>query len=151
MNDEDYMRIALMEAEKAFGEGEIPIGAIIVDENGSVISKGHNIKEREKTPILHAEIVSLLNLHNSTKRMYLNGYTMYVTLEPCPMCATALVMERISRVVFALEDLRYGACGSVFNLIDEPHLNHRIQITKGILREEALRLLRQFFERLRED
>jgi len=151
MTDEEYMRLALLEAESAYDLDEIPIGAVIVDENGRVISKEHNLKEGRKTPILHAEIVALLNLHTQTRRMYLNGCTMYVTLEPCPMCAAALVMERISRIVFAAEDLRYGACGSVYNLVEDRRLNHKIEVTRGVSRDEAEGLMKRFFSKLRED
>ncbi len=149
-DDNYYMLEALKEAQKAYDEGEIPVGAIIVNENGEIAGRGHNLKKRHRIPILHAEIVAILDAHRNRAGLYLTGYTMYTTLEPCPMCAAALVNERISRIVFAAEDSKYGACGSVYNITNDSNLNHRIHIKSRVMKEEASALLKRFFARLRE-
>ncbi len=149
-SDIEYMRLALLEAKKAFEYGEVPVGAVIVDKDGNVLGQGFNLKENSKLPILHAEIVSILDAHKNNRRMYLDGCTIYVTLEPCPMCASALVYERIHRIIYSASDNKYGACGSVFNLIRNDAMNHKIEVTGGLLKEESMTLIKTFFERLRD-
>ncbi|MCX7944070.1 MAG: nucleoside deaminase [Deltaproteobacteria bacterium] len=148
-NDINYMREALCEATKAYNALEIPVGAVIVNEFGEIVGRGYNLKETTKVPILHAEIVAILNAHKIRKKMYLSNCTIYTTLEPCPMCAAALVNERISHIVYALEDMKYGACGSAYNLVSDNKLNHRILVRAGVLREESLNLIKRFFNQLR--
>ncbi len=145
-----FMGEALNEARKAFESGEIPVGAVIVSNEGEILSRGFNLKETTKIPLMHAEIVAILDLHRNHNMMYLYGCTLYTTLEPCPMCAGALVNERISEIVFAAEDKKYGACGSVFNLTSDRNLNHSIRVRSGILREDAISLIDKFFSHLRE-
>ncbi len=148
-DDISFMTEALKEAQKAYDAGEIPVGAVIVNERGEIIGRGYNLKESTKIPILHAEIVAILDAHRYGSLMYLSGCTLYTTLEPCPMCAGALLNERISEIVFATEDSRYGACGSVYNLVSDNHLNHRISVRRGIMRDESASLIKNFFQRLR--
>lgn len=149
MSDVEYMKIALDEAREAFEAGEVPVGAVIVDIKGNIIGRGYNLKENSNIPILHAEIVAILSVHRNQRRMYLDGCTIYVTLEPCPMCAAALLQERISRIVYSASDYKYGACGSVFNLTENNAMNHRIKVIGGVLSDESSALLKSFFERLR--
>lgn len=143
------MSEALKEARKAFEAGEVPVGAIIVNEEKRIIGRGYNLKETKKIPLFHAEIVAILDAHKNENRMYLLGCSLYTTLEPCPMCAGALINERISEIIFATEDKRFGACGSVYNLTSDNHLNHKIKVRCGILKDEASFLIKDFFERLR--
>ncbi|MCX7958805.1 MAG: nucleoside deaminase [Deltaproteobacteria bacterium] len=149
-DDISFMREALSEAEKAFEAGEIPVGALIVNRDGKIIARGMNLKETTKTPIMHAEIVAIIDAHRNRRMMYLTDSILYTTLEPCPMCAGALVNERISEIVFAAEDKKYGACGSVYNIASDSNMNHRIIVTGGVLRDESVSLINKFFARLRE-
>ncbi|MGB9600104.1 MAG: nucleoside deaminase [Myxococcota bacterium] len=146
-----FMKEALLMAQKAYLEKEVPVGSVIVDRNGEIIGRGYNLKESAKLPILHSEIIAILNAYKNFSGMYLIGCTLYTTLEPCPMCAAALVNIRISRIVFAADDPKYGACGSVFNLASDPHLNHRIEVMGGVLRDESVNLIKTFFSELRRE
>ncbi len=151
MKDDIYfMSEALRLAQKAFELNEVPVGALIVDSEENIIGRGLNLKETTKMPVMHAEMVAIISAHKNKKMMYLSGCTLYTTLEPCPMCAGALVNERITRIVFATEDNRYGACGSVYNLSFDNNLNHKIQVVSGVLREESVALIKRFFGSLRE-
>ncbi len=149
MEDEAYMREALAEAERAYRKGEIPVGAVAVKE-GVVIGRGHNQKEELRDPTAHAEMTALKQAGQALRGWRLRGVTVYSTLEPCPMCAGALVMARVDRLVYAVEDPKSGACGSVFDLVRSPHLNHRLKVTKGVLAEETQELLDRFFQELRQ-
>jgi tRNA(adenine34) deaminase len=148
MEDEVHMREALAEAERAYHKGEIPVGAVAVKE-GVIIGRGHNQKEELRDPTAHAEMTALKQAAQALGGWRLRGVTLYSTLEPCPMCAGALVMARVDRLVYAVEDPKSGACGSVFNLVRSPHLNHRLKVSKGILEEETQELLDRFFQELR--
>lgn len=146
--DELYMREALDEAEKALPTGDVPVGAVIV-KDGKVVSRGHNEKEKRKDPTAHAEILAIRHAAEALGHWRLEGSTMYVTLEPCPMCASALVLARVSRVVIGAPDPKMGACGSIFDIVRHPAVNHRLLVTHGVLEKECGEILRRFFESLR--
>lgn len=148
MSDEEYMRQALKEAEQALLEGEVPIGAVIVRQ-GEIIASTHNLKEARKDPTAHAEVLAIQEATNKLNKWRLNDCTMYVTLEPCPMCAGALVQCRMKRVVYGTDDLKAGAAGSVVNLLDEPRFNHQVFLTSGVLQEECRDIMQKFFSQLR--
>nr|HID59941.1 nucleoside deaminase [Desulfobacterales bacterium] len=142
------MRLALKEAEKAFDEGEIPVGAIVVKDQ-RVIGRGHNQVENLNDPTAHAEIIAIGAAAGEVKSWRLVGCTIYVTLEPCAMCAGAIVLARLSRLVFGAFDPRAGACGSLMNIIQDERLNHHIDLTSGILSQECSGILKSFFQTLR--
>lgn len=139
------MRLALKEAEKALEEDEVPVGAIIVHE-GHIIARAHNQRERLKDPTAHAEMIAITQAAAYLENWRLEGATLYVTKEPCVMCAGAMVQARLTKLVFGTADEKGGACGSVVNLVEQPRFNHRVKVTKGILAEEAASLLREFFQ-----
>ncbi|GAB6934931.1 tRNA adenosine(34) deaminase TadA [Calditerricola yamamurae] len=149
-NEQDcwFMREALAEARKAEAIGEVPIGAVIV-RNGEVVGRGHNLRETGKDPTLHAEMVAIREAASRLGGWRLLGCTLYVTLEPCPMCAGAIVQARIERVVYGAPDPKAGCAGTLMNLLDEPRFNHQVAVTSGVLAEECAQLLRDFFRRLR--
>ena len=142
--DEYFMRLALREAARAPEHGDVPIGAVVVRE-GEVIGAGHNEREIRSDPTAHAEMIALRDAARSLGSWRVLDAVMYVTLEPCAMCAGAIVLARIPRVVFGTEDPKAGAAGSVFNILAEPRLNHRPQVESGLLAEECGELLRAFF------
>ncbi|HHW14884.1 MAG TPA: nucleoside deaminase [Firmicutes bacterium] len=142
------MRLALAEAEEAARLGEIPIGAVLVAQ-GEVIGTGHNLRETLQDPTLHAEIVALRRAAQNKRSWRLTGATMYVTIEPCPMCAGALVLARVSRLVYGAKDPKAGAVDSLMDLVRDERLNHRLEVTSGVLAEEATALLQAFFQDLR--
>ena len=148
MDDRDWMRLALVEAEAAAREGEVPVGALVV-RGEEVLGRGHNRREGTGDPLAHAELLALREAAGRVTGWRLLGATMYVTLEPCAMCAGALVNSRIERLVFAASDPKAGFCGSLGNLVADGRLNHRLEVTSGVLGEESGRLLRDFFRRLR--
>lgn len=148
--DEEFMQEALNEAIKAYELKEIPIGAIIV-RNGEVIGRGHNLKETLKDATLHAEISAIKNACNNLKGWRLPGCTMYVTLEPCSMCAGALVNARVEKLVIGARDLKTGACGSVLNIVQMDKLNHQVDVVFGVMEEECSSLLSDFFKELRKN
>lgn len=139
---------ALAEAKAAAAIGEIPVGAILVSDEGAVFT-AHNQKERQQDPVAHAEILALQAAARGLKRWRLGG-TLYVTLEPCAMCAGALIQARVDRLVFGAFDLKAGACGSVIEVLREPLFNHRIEALGGVFAKESEHLLQDFFGRLRE-
>ena len=146
--DEKWMRLALKEAEKARDLLEVPIGAVIVNASG-LVAKGHNRRETWKTPIGHAEIIAL---HRASKRLQawrLTGTTLYVTLEPCVMCAGALVLSRVDRIVFGALDPKAGGSQSLYQITHDPRLNHRLQVEGGLLQEECSKILSDFFKKKR--
>ncbi|MEW6329912.1 MAG: tRNA adenosine(34) deaminase TadA [Pseudomonadota bacterium] len=143
--DERFMRRALELARHAEQAGEVPVGAVVVL-NGEVIGEGWNQPIVSRDPTAHAEIVALRAAAAHLKNYRLTDTTLYVTLEPCAMCAGAIVHARVARVVYGAADPKAGAAGSVFNLLDSSALNHRAQITRGILAEECGAVLRKFFE-----
>jgi len=142
--DERFMRLALQLAAKAGDAGEVPVGAVVVN-GGEVIAQRANGREATGDPTAHAELLALRDAAIVTASWRLVGTTLYVTLEPCPMCAGALVAARVSRVVFAAPDPKAGACGSLYNLCADPRLNHELAVTRGVLREDAARLLSEWF------
>ena len=146
--DQHFMRMALKLAEEAAREGEVPIGAVAVKE-GLVLGKGRNRTEALNDPTAHAEMEAITAAANTLGDKRLDGVTLYVTLEPCSMCAGALVLARINRLVFAASDPKAGACGTLYRIHDDPRLNHRYLVTSGVLEEEAAGLLKEFFRKLR--
>jgi tRNA(adenine34) deaminase len=146
--DKVYMSEALKEARKAFAEDEVPVGAVVVHQ-GKVIARGYNQVERLKDPTAHAEMLALTSATNFLGAKWLNGASIYVTIEPCPLCAGALVLSRIKEVCFGAKDPKAGACGSVINIINHRKLNHRLKVKKGILEKECAVLLREFFKKKR--
>lgn len=146
--DEQWMNEALAEARKAWDRGEVPIGAVIVKDE-EVIARGHNLRETERQATAHAELIAIQSACQKLGSWRLENCTLYVTLEPCPMCTGGLIQSRIARVVYGADDPKGGACGSVLNLLDEPKFNHRVPARAGILAEEAGNMLREFFRSLR--
>jgi tRNA(adenine34) deaminase len=147
--DEVFMRVALLEAQRAAAEGEVPVGAVLV-RSGEIVARGRNAVERGADATLHAELIAIRQASAKLGRRLLEC-TLYVTLEPCPMCAGAIVWSRIPRLVFAASDPRAGACGTLYNIVQDERLNHRCQVRSGVLAEESAALLRSFFQRLRAD
>jgi tRNA(adenine34) deaminase len=139
------MGLALLEATRASDQGEVPVGAVALHQ-GRVIAARHNEREQRGDPVAHAEILTLSDAAAALGSWRLEGVTLVVTLEPCPMCAGALVAARVGRLVFGAPDLRAGACGSLYNLCDDPRLNHQVPVTAGVRSAEASRLLSAFFE-----
>lgn len=146
--DTFYMSEALKEAGKASDEDEVPVGAVIVYK-GKIIARSHNQVERLKDPTAHAEMIALTSAANFLGTKWLNGASMYVTIEPCSMCAGAFVLARIGAVFFGAHDPKTGACGSVFNIACHKKLNHQISIKGGVLKEECGSLLSEFFKKKR--
>ena len=146
---EFFMREALKEAKKAYNKLEIPVGAIIV-KNGEIIARAHNIKEEKKDTTKHAEILAIQKAIKKLETWRLNDCEMYVTLEPCPMCAGALIQSRIKKVYIGTMDEKTGACGSVLNLLEDFKFNHKVEVERGILKEECEKILKEFFIKLRE-
>ena len=149
MTDEDFMRLALREAEKAYALEEVPIGAVLVDEQGQVVSSGHNMREVWHDATAHAELIAIREACRTLGRWRLTGLTLYVTIEPCPMCAGAIVMSRVDRVVYGSTDAKAGACESVFNIPGNETLNHRPEIRAGVLQQECAEIMRRFFKERR--
>jgi tRNA(adenine34) deaminase len=142
--DEYFMRLALREAARALEHDDIPVGAIVV-KDGEVIGAGHNEREVRADPTAHAEIIALRAAARSLGSWRVLESVLYVTLEPCAMCAGAIVLARVPRVVFGTTDPKAGAAGSVLDVLDEPRLNHRPQVQGGLLAEECADMLRAFF------
>jgi tRNA(adenine34) deaminase len=146
--DESFMRIAIEQARIAEENGDVPIGAVIVHEN-RVVGKAYNQREQLQDPTAHAEIIALTQAAAALENWHLNGCTIYVTLEPCPMCAGALVLARIDRLVYGCDDPKAGACKSLYNIVQDERLNHRLEVTRGVLAEQCSKLLRDFFSQRR--
>jgi len=144
------MRLALEQAGLAPALGEVPIGAVLV-QDGQVLAQVHNFREVWQDPTAHAEIVAIREAAGRLGTWRLTGATLYVTVEPCSMCAGAIIQSRISRLVFGARDPKAGACGSVFNLPEERRLNHKVEVTGGVLERESQELIQTFFRTLRED
>jgi tRNA(adenine34) deaminase len=145
---EKYMRMAIDEARRALLLKEVPVGAIIV-KNGIVIAKGYNLRETLKSATAHAEVIAINKACKRLNGWRLFGCEMYVTLEPCPMCAGALVNSRIDKIIYGAKDLKRGACGSIYNIANDERLNHTLEIQGGVLEEECKRLLQDFFSEKR--
>ncbi len=147
--DERFMREALLEARAAVAHGDVPVGAVVVRE-GVVIGRGHNRREADGDPTAHAEILAIREAAERVGTWYLDGCDLYVTLEPCPMCAGACVLARLHRIIYGATDPKAGACGSVLDVAGETRLNHQPVVLSGLLSEEASALLKAFFRALRE-
>jgi tRNA(adenine34) deaminase len=143
------MHRALEEAKAAAAAGEIPVGAVVYGASGELVGSGRNCRESEQDPTAHAEIVALRSAARRLGSWRLEGATIYVTLEPCAMCAGALVLARVARLVYGAADPKAGYCGSLGDLVRDPRLNHRLEVEAGILAAECGALLRDFFSRLR--
>jgi tRNA(adenine34) deaminase len=144
MFDQNYMQEALIEAMKAFDKGEVPIGAVLVH-NGQIIARDHNRREELADPTAHAEILVMRQAGKTLGGWRLPNTTVYVTIEPCPMCAGALVQSRVSRIVYGAPDVKAGAVHSLYTITEDDRLNHRLSVTAGILAEECSELMRHFF------
>ncbi len=142
------MQGALKEAQKAFLEDEVPVGAVIVH-NDRIIARGHNQIEQLKDPTAHAEMIALTSAAAYLGSKWLNSASLYVTIEPCSMCAGALVLARIKAIIYGADDPKTGACGSIVNIANNKKLNHRISVKKGVLKQECALLLKEFFKKKR--
>ena len=146
--DRRWMRLALREAERAFEEGEVPVGAVVV-KDGVIVGRGRNAVERLNDPTAHAEILAVSAACETLGAKFLDGCTLYVTLEPCPMCAGALVWARLSRLVFGALDEKAGAVETLYHIGQDDRLNHRIEVVSGVEAQAAADLLRAFFRQRR--
>ena len=145
MNDEEFMQMAISEAMKAYEEGEVPIGAVLIDEDGILVCAEHNRIEQLDDATAHAEILLLRGATKIIGRRKLTKCTIYSTLEPCPMCAGALMLCRLKRLVYGAVDSKFGAAESLFNITNNPALNHQLQITAGVLENDCRELMQKFF------
>jgi len=148
--DERFMQAAITAAKVAEDNGDVPIGAVIVYKD-QIIAKAYNQREQLQDPTAHAEIIALTQAAAFLENWHLNGCTIYVTLEPCPMCAGALVLARIDRLVYGSDDPKAGACGSLYNIVTDGRLNHRLEVTSGLLEDQCREQLQEFFARRRQD
>ena len=144
-SDEDWMRRALRQAEMAMERDEVPVGCVIAHE-GRMVAGAHNLRETLSDPTAHAELIALTQAAAALGDWRLEGTTVYCTLEPCCMCAGALVNARVTRLVYGLADQKSGACGSVMNVLQMPQLNHRVEVRGGVLADEVLELMQGFFK-----
>jgi tRNA(adenine34) deaminase len=149
-DDKHFMRIAIEQAGIAEESGDVPIGAVVVHE-GQIIAKAYNQRRQLQDPTAHAEIIALTQAAAALESWRLNGCTIYVTLEPCPMCAGALVLSRMDRLVYGCDDPKAGACRSLYNIVTDERLNHRLEVTTGVLEEQCREQLQNFFARRRQE
>jgi tRNA(adenine34) deaminase len=143
-----FMNEALVEAQKALVLNEVPIGAVIVEE-GQILARGHNLRETLGDPTAHAEVIAIREAAIKRGGWRLQDMTIYVTLEPCPMCAGAMINARLERLVYGASDPKAGAAGSLMNIVKDQRLNHRLEVTSGLLADQAGELLKHFFQRKR--
>ncbi len=148
MNDFDFMGLALDQARQAAAAGEVPIGAVLVLD-GEVIAQAYNLRETDQDATAHAEMLVIRDACRKLGRWRLSGATIFVTIEPCPMCAGALVMSRVKRLVYGSPDFRAGAVESIFNIVQHPALNHRLLVTAGVRQEECAAVMQAFFRERR--
>lgn len=146
--EEKFMKEALKEAKKAYDKLEVPVGVVIV-KDGKIIARAHNVKEAKKDTTKHAEIIAIQKASKKLDNWRLTDCEMYVTLEPCSMCAGALIQSRIKKVYIGTMDLKTGACGSVLNLLGDYTFNHKVEVENGIMQNECEELLKEFFKELR--
>jgi len=146
--DKQFMKLAIEQAKIAEENGDVPIGAVIIYQN-QIIGKAYNQREQLKDPTAHAEIIALTQAAAFLESWRLNGCSMYVTLEPCPMCAGALVLARMERLVYGCDDPKTGAVKSLYNIVQDERLNHRLEVTSGVLADECSELLQEFFQKRR--
>ena len=151
MTADEWMRVALDEARADLAHDDVPIGCVIVDADGNELARAHNARERDNDPTAHAELLALRDAAAKRGSWRLDGATMYVTLEPCAMCAGALVLARVATLVFATPDPKAGAVGSLYNIAQDARLNHRLAVESGVLADEASALLKAFFAEKRGD
>lgn len=149
-NHEFYIKECLKEAKKALEKDEVPIGCLIVSE-GRIIGRAHNQKEILKDPTAHAEMIAITQAASYLDNWRLEGVDVYVTVEPCLMCAAALVQARVKRIIYGVNDPKAGGCGSIFNIVNEKRLNHQIELISGILKEDCQAILQEFFRLKRRD
>ena len=142
------MKAALKEAEKAAQKGEVPVGAVVV-RNEKIISRGHNLTEKKQSALVHAEMMAISKATQKSKSWRLNDCDLYVTLEPCGMCAGAIVLSRVRNLFYGTSDPKAGVVESIAQALDNPKLNHRVKVTGGILKEECSKVLSDFFKQLR--
>lgn len=147
---EVFMEEALLEAQKAFDKGEVPIGAVVV-QNGQIIARGHNLRNTNKNPLCHAEIAAISAAADIVGDWRLEDCQLFVTVEPCPMCAGAIVQARLPLVVFGARNQKAGCAGSILNILQEPRFNHQVETVEGVCKEECSQLMKQFFRRFRKD
>jgi len=145
VSDEEYMRMAVEEARVAQGAGEVPVGAVVVASDGRMIARAGNRTIRDCDPTAHAEMVALREAARATANYRLGGATLYVTIEPCAMCAGAMVQARVARLVYGADDPRGGAVRSCFAVLEHPALNHRVEVTAGVMAEECGAAMKAFF------
>ncbi len=143
-----YMQEAILEARKAFSKNEVPIGAVVVL-NNKIIGRGHNRREELGDPTAHAEMLAIRDAAQRLGKWRLTGASLYVTLEPCPMCAGAIVNARVQKLIYGAFDLKAGAVSSLMNLVQDRRLNHYVEVMDGICHEECAQLLQEFFQQLR--
>ena len=148
MEDRKWMQEALMEAIKAAEMGEVPIGAVIV-KDGAIVGRGHNLRETGKDPTLHAEMIAIREAARTLGGWRLTGCTLYVTIEPCPMCAGAILMGRIDRVVYGAADPKAGCVGTFYDLLADERFNHRAEVTAGVMEPECRSIIQAFFKNKR--
>ncbi len=146
--DDAFMHEALMDAAQAASHGEVPVGAVLVFDN-AIVARGWNAREREQDPTAHAELIAIREAAHRLHAWRLTGTTLYVTLEPCLMCAGAMLLARIPRLVFGARDPKAGACGSLFSVHEDVRLNHRIAVSQGVREHECRDMLQRFFQQLR--
>ncbi len=144
-----WMKLALQLAKKAGKKDEVPVGAVLIGSDGQILSKSGNLREKLNSPIAHAEIICLHRAAKKLNSWRLTETTLYVTLEPCPMCAGAIVQARVGRVVFATPDPKAGASGSIYQITNDSRLNHRCHVDSGILADDSAKLLKDFFKKRR--
>ena len=144
------MRVAIDQAEIARENGDVPVGAVIVHE-GRLIAKAYNQRQQLNDPTAHAEIIALTQAAEAVGSWRLDGCTIYVTLEPCAMCAGALVLARMDRLVYGCDDPKAGACGSLYNIVQDERLNHRLEVTSGVMEKECREQLQEFFTGRRQE
>ncbi|MEE9555237.1 MAG: tRNA adenosine(34) deaminase TadA [candidate division Zixibacteria bacterium] len=146
--DEKFMHEAIKEARKALADDEVPVGCVIVFD-GKIIGRGYNRTESLQDPTAHAEMLAVTSAAENLGSWRLNGVTIYSTLEPCAMCAGALVLARVDRLVFGAPDPKFGACGSIFNIVSEPRTNHRMSVSMGLLQDDCAAIMQDFFRKKR--
>jgi len=149
LDDVKYMELALEQARVAGRQGEVPVGAVLINERGQVLARACNMPVKQCDPTAHAEILVLRQGAKRVGSYRLTGTTLYVTIEPCPMCAGAMVLARIKRLVYGAQDFRTGACGTLYNIVQDSRLNHRLEVSRGILAEECRSLIQAFFQKRR--
>ncbi|WP_129722906.1 tRNA adenosine(34) deaminase TadA [Xylanivirga thermophila] len=148
MLHEDFMRQAIYEAQKAYSRDEVPIGAVVV-KDGLVIGRGYNLRESHQDPTLHAEIIAIREASKNLKSWRLTGCSLYVTIEPCAMCAGAMIQSRLENLIFGAWDPKGGCVGSLYDLVTDNRFNHRVEVIQGILEDECRELMQNFFRQKR--